>query len=354
MKQNKHILFILGLLSGLVFFFTTSNAAVYYVSPEGDNDNSGDHWSQPLQSVQQALDLAQPGDHILLGAGEYWEDLRSIRSGESEAPIHLIGSSGATIKGAGASRVIELNHSYIMLSNLTIDGRIGTGEQSEDYRDKLIYVMGENESGVTGIRLYNLVLKNAGGECLRLKYFAHNNEIGYSYFFNCGVWDFQFNDGDKNGEAIYIGTAPEQLHRNPTSVPDISDSNWVHHNTFDTRGNECVDIKEGASHNLIEHNDCTGQQDSNSAGMNSRGNYNIFRFNYIWGNIGAGIRLGGDTADQGIYNQIYGNTLLDNEYSGLKIMASPQTLLCGNTIRSEHNRIIRGKYAHGIDPRQSC
>ena len=331
-----------------------AGAADYFVSPQGNDHNSGRHWEQPFRSVQRALQAAQAGDRIKLAAGEYWEDIRSVRSGAPEAPIWIVGSSGATLKGAGAGRMVQINHSHIVLMNLTVDGRIGAGKRSEDYRDKLIYIMGRDRAGVTGVKLIGMELRNAGGECVRLKYFAHHNEIAHSRILNCGVWDFRFKQGGKNGEGVYIGTAPEQRGRNPSRDPDASNGNWVHHNYFDTRGNECVDIKESARYNVVEHNECTGQQDPNSAGLNARGSHNIFRFNLVWGNKGAGVRLGGDSARDGIHNEVYGNTLLDNDYSGLKIMAAPQGAICGNTIRPIDDRLVRGKHADGVDPLRPC
>ena len=109
-----------------------------------------------------------------------------------------------------------------------------------------------------------MTFKNAGGECVRLRYFAQHNEIATSrHSRRCGVHDFRFKAGGKNGEGIYIGTAPEQRGdgKNPTTDPDLSNGNWIHHNSFDTQGNECVDIKEAASGNLVENNRCTGQRD---------------------------------------------------------------------------------------------
>ena len=344
-------LFLLGCVASFPGYVS---ALDYFVSPRGDDGSPGNRRSEPFRTLQHALDIAKPGDRIMLAAGEYWEDVRSVRSGKAGAPIQIVGVEGATIKGAGKGRVMELNHSYISLTNLTFDGRVPPGKRVQDYRDKLLYIMGKNRDGVTGIKITDVVFQNAGGECLRLKYFSHHNEIAHSRFNNCGVWDFRFKDGGKNGEAIYIGTAPEQLKRNPSRHPDASNNNWIHHNYFDTRGNECVDIKEGASHNLVEHNECTGQRDKNSAGMDSRGSRNIFRYNLIRDNAGAGIRLGGDTAKDGIYNEVYGNTLQDNKRGGLKIMATPQSALCGNTVRPADKKMVQGKHAKGVDPRQPC
>ena len=52
-----------------------------------------------------------------------------------------------------------------------------------------------------------------------------------------------------------------------------------------------LDIKEGSSFNIVEYNKCTGQRDPNSGGLDSRGNDNIFRYNEIYDNLGAGVRL---------------------------------------------------------------
>ena len=199
-------------------------------------------------------------------------------------------------------------------------------------------------------------LKNAGGECVRLRYFAQDNEIAHNTITSCGVHDFRFKDGGKNGEGVYIGTAPEQLKdkKNPTTDPDQSNNNWIHHNNFNTQGNECVDIKEAASGNVIEHNICTGQKDKESGGMDSRGNANIFRNNEIFGCAGAGIRLGGDTKADGIKNIIYENTISNNKAGAVKVMQQPQGKICGNSLSSNKKGACVGKYASLVDPISQC
>ncbi len=327
----------------------------YYVSTEGDDTNPGNDWQQPLRTIQRALDLARPGQHISIAAGQYQEDIRSVRDGTPQRPIWLVGTAGATIQGAGRSRVIEINHSHLVLSNLEVDGEVTHANGRAVYRDKLVYVMGRDEAGgVTGVRLLNLLLRNAGGECIRMKYFAHHNELAYSTVRRCGVRDFELHGGGKNGEGLYIGTAPEQLGRNPSPAPDRSNGNWVHHNHFDTRGNECVDIKEGALYNLVEHNSCTGQRDERAGGISLRGNHNVIRFNLIWGNRGAGIRFGGDTDRDGIENDAYGNTLRDNDYAAFKVMARPQRRVCGNVVDSMTGPVVRGTYAAELYPTRPC
>ena len=48
-------------------------------------------------------------------------------------------------------------------------------------------------------------------------------------------------------------------------------------NRIETNGNECVDIKEGATGNLIEENICSNQLDDNGGCYSSQSDRNIFR-----------------------------------------------------------------------------
>lgn len=53
--------------------------------------------------------------------------------------------------------------------------------------------------------------------------------------------------------------------------------NLITGNVMETNGNECVDIKEGSSGNIVEYNECKNQLDEESACYDSRGDGNIFR-----------------------------------------------------------------------------
>jgi|GEM_PF-1569363 len=310
------------------------NPKLWYVSNQGSDSADGTKQNTPLLSIQKAISVALPGDTIQLADGGYYQSFKTDRSGKKRSPITIKGSRNATIYGS-TSRVIEINHDYIHLEGFHVDGKHGSGDKKEDYRDKLIYAIGTlRHKGVEGLKIDNLLIENAGGECVRLRYFARNNEITNSTIRNCGFYDYSFSGNGKNGEGIYIGTAPEQRGdgKNPTSDPDKSRGNWIHHNTIETNGNECVDIKEAASENLVEYNSCTGQRDSKSGGFNARGNSNTFRFNIVFGNVGAGFRLGGDGKYDGIDNNVYKNTIKNNQGGSIKILRTPQGKICGNTV----------------------
>ncbi|MFA5994342.1 MAG: right-handed parallel beta-helix repeat-containing protein [Parcubacteria group bacterium] len=334
------------------------SGTMYYVSPNGDDSQDGRTEKTAMLSIQKAIALLMPGDGLTLLDGEYQQDFITMQDGTAEKKIAIMGSRKAIVKGTGKKgRIVEIGHDNIILSGFTVDGLAGDGRDKKNYRDKLIYVEGlEEKQGVTGMRIMYMQLKNAGGECLRIKYFSQKNEIDHNNINNCGVYDFVFEGGGKNGEGIYIGTAPEQIKKDKNITRDIdqSDHNWVHDNIIDTRGNECVDVKEGSSFNVIEKNICTGQQDKESAGLDSRGNDNIFRYNEVFGCVGAGIRLGGDSDVDGINNEVRENKLHDNGAGGIKIQNKPQGKICGNKITGNGKGDLVGEYGSDMKNDSKC
>ncbi len=330
----------------------------YFISPVGKDSNDGLSENTPFFTIQRGLDLVQPGDGVILSEGVYLQDLVTRRDGTANRLIIITGPKNAVVKGAGEkSRIIEIKHDYYGLKGFTVDGLEGDKDKEKNYRDKLIYIQSDEPlNGVTGSRILEMDLKNAGGECLRMKYFAKGNEVAHNKIVGCGAYDFIFDNNGKNGEGIYIGTAPEQAEdgKNPTEDLDRSDNNWVHHNFIDTQGNECVDIKEGSAHNLIENNECTGQKDKESAGLDSRGNDNTFRQNEVYGNVGAGVRLGGDKKIDGTNNIVVNNFLHDNEGGGIKFQSNPQKQICGNRFANNKKGNLVGEYEEDNENLKNC
>ncbi|MEZ4862999.1 MAG: extracellular solute-binding protein [Caldilineaceae bacterium] len=332
-----------------------------YVAPDGNDNNRGLSPLTPLATIQHALDIVQPGDTIHLGAGSYYETLTTSQDGRANAPITITGPPDAVVYGSEASNIaLLLTNNYYTLVGFTFDGLRGDAADADSYTEILLYAKGTTvRRGVTGLHVLNMTFRNAGGECLRLRYFAQHNEIAYSTFAGCGAFDFVFAQGGKNGEAIYVGTSSNQWDdgKNPTNEPDQTSHNWIHHNTIDTQGNECVDIKEGAHDNLVEYNSCTGQLDPESAGLDARGDHNIFRYNVVFGNVGAGVRLGGHEVDgvqYGRNNQVYGNQLLGNVAGGVNIAVGPQSLICNNLLIANLGKITFGNQGDDYEPREPC
>jgi hypothetical protein len=313
----------------------------------------------PGESAQPALERAEPGDTIELRPGDHRGALHTVRSGTSSAPITICGPRSAVVRGTDYDqRVVEVNHDHITLRGFTIDGRFGADPGDKNaYAGRLIYAIGTRpRDGVAGMRILRMRLQNAGGECVRIRYFSQRNEIAHSEFRTCGLYDFRFGEGGENGEAVYIGTAPEQRGESgaPDSAKDHSNRNHVHHNTMVTHGNECVDIKEDSRLNLVEHNDCSGQRDPDSAGFDSRGNRNTFRFNRSHENRGSGIRFGGDGRHDGLRNRAYGNVIRHNGQYGIAALREPQGLICGNRIRKNARGDFRAPRARLKRYRAPC
>jgi len=351
-QKNKHkkniMFFFMAAFVFFIFSLQSASAQDYYVSPT------------ETDSIQKALDKAMPGDVIHLKSGTYYQDFDTKRSGTSSSPITITGPATAIIKGAGRSRIAQIFHDHYHLKGFTFDGLAGNADSMNSYRDKLLYVHGTgNKEGVNGLKVLNMSFKNSGGEAIRIRYFSHHNEIAYSAFENTGVYDFKFNAGGKNGESIYVGTSSNQWSdgKNPTADPDQSNNNLIHHNSFNTQGNEAVDIKEGAMYNVVEYNTVTGQKDPESGCLDSRGDKNIFRYNTVYGCSGAGIRLGGHNINghqYGVNNEIYGNKIYDNNNGGIKFQTSPQRNICGNEMSNNEGGNSIGLYGPQFTPTAAC
>ena len=176
-----------------------ASAADFFVSPNGNDSNNGTSGDSPFQTIQQAIDRAKAGDTINLAPGTYRQDFVTRTAGIESQPITITGSPDAVVKGAGKARVIEINHNYVRLNGFTVDGLYGNPESAEGYRDKLIYVQGQ--PGVEGLKILNMTLKNAGGECVRLRN-SQDAEVAFNQIEKCGVQDFQFGGMKrKNGEG---------------------------------------------------------------------------------------------------------------------------------------------------------
>lgn len=208
----------------------------------------------PGESIQAAIELAQPGDTVELKDGEYTEDLVTVRDGEPDKRITLSGGRGAVLKGTGKeSRLFQIHHSYTTVDGFVLDGKIGKGDKAEHYVDKGIYAHGNREtrvitqygeefrSAIDGLIISNMKIVNFGGECTRFRYFVTNLEFFGSHLENCGVYDFVFN-GMKavNGETIYLGTSSNQISdgKNPTDEIDQTRFIHIHHNVFKGLSNE--------------------------------------------------------------------------------------------------------------------
>ena len=308
---------------------------------------------EPGQSIQAALELAQPGDTVELKDGEYIEDLVSVRDGEVDKRITLTGNREAVVKGTGKEgRHVQILHDYITVNGFTLQGQIGPGDKEEHFVDKGLYAHGnrqtrvikkygtEYRSAIDGLIISNMKIMNFGAECVRLRDHVTSAEIFGCEILNCGVWDFVFGNMESvNGESVYIGTSQNQWAdgKNFLSGPDECKYIHVHHNVLLSEANE-LDVKESSSHVLVEHNVCSTQKDPNSACLDARSDTVVFRYNEVHGNQGAGVRIGGHTHEGHVYGQeveVYGNIFADNAQGAIKVQTGGNThKMCENTCKN--------------------
>ncbi|MHA6616778.1 right-handed parallel beta-helix repeat-containing protein [Pseudonocardia sp. DLS-67] len=347
---------VLALLTAVPARAEAPERGHYQVDPAAGDDGTGSVL-RPFRTITRALAVAQPGETIVLRPGTYDEHVVTVRPG-----VTITGPRDAVLRGAAASnRVIEIRHDDTTLRGFTIDGRVCAEPAGTCYREKAIWVQSTvPHDGVTGTKILGLRVTNLGDECIRLKYFATGNVVAGNTIGPCGIHDFAIpNTGTgQNGEGIYIGTAPEQVDRNPTPEPDASNGNEVRDNVIDTQAAECVDLKEGTRDNDVAHNTCTGQQprNGNSGAMESRGASNTFRFNHIHHNAAAGIRIGGDRPGDAVGNDVEHNLITDNARGGIKVQdAGPHGRICGNVMRGNAGGALVGANKDGMgDPTRPC
>ena len=95
---------IFGCLALLGFTPFTLNAAVYYLSPSGDDSGPGS-LAKPFATLQTAVVHLAPGDTLLLRQGTYYGAVQITQSGTATAPISLAAYPGENPLLDGASPV---------------------------------------------------------------------------------------------------------------------------------------------------------------------------------------------------------------------------------------------------------
>src|ERR1035437_2285769 len=81
------------LLAVCLLMIGRATAAEYYISPKGNDANTGTK-AAPWQTLAKAGAVLTPGDTVYLGAGAYRETLRLAKSGEAGRPIRFVAMPG--------------------------------------------------------------------------------------------------------------------------------------------------------------------------------------------------------------------------------------------------------------------
>ncbi|MFO7947692.1 MAG: right-handed parallel beta-helix repeat-containing protein [Armatimonadota bacterium] len=115
--------YLIGLMLMAASMSSTTYGAAYFVSPSGDDANSGDR-DAPWQTLEKVSETAEAGDVVTLLAGEYPGQLRPVNSGTAERPIVFRAEPRmeATLTGPENDRAIALQDvSHIRIEGLHVE-----------------------------------------------------------------------------------------------------------------------------------------------------------------------------------------------------------------------------------------
>lgn len=208
----------------LVILSALSYAANYYcdnLAPSGGNGTQ----TQPLQSVQQAMDMLQAGDTLfvrgdLSGGGQVYNEQLSVSvSGNASAPIVVTAFPGETVIIKYDSK-FSLDESYWHFRNLIFDHN---GSASDVFRWSGSYN-----------KLTNCEVRNGSRDGIDMNG-GDGNVIEYSKIHNL--------------------TNTDGIDSHGIILQDGNNNIFRHNEIFDCKG-DCIQIYHGtASGTLIEHND---------------------------------------------------------------------------------------------------
>ncbi len=189
---------------------TPVSATDYFVSPSGSDVNGNGTIGNPWKTIAFALEYVYPGDVLYLRAGEYHEQLFSVRSGTASAYITIstYNDEDAFIDGSGASEGNNgclLSHSYMKFRGFTVRNWLHDGMSFSNC--EFIELKKIKVTAVTGgITLKNTVHDFELDSCIMYDYYGGSGGLGFDATPE-GVTDRIYNGTIKNCKAYLTAGA---------------------------------------------------------------------------------------------------------------------------------------------------
>ncbi len=313
---------ILSIFLGLFCFAKISQAATYYVSTSGNDNNPGTK-TQPWKTIQKAVNTVKGGDTV------------NVRGGVYNERVDLSGTTGVEGKSGDAINGYITYQSYSG-EKAVLDGSVFSDWGSGFMSGK--WVPSESEKAMNYIKISGFEIRNypEGGV-----YFENNRKAGpdnsiashhiiieNNVFKNCkgGQASILFEGGDQDvgGEGYDIIVRGNTV-----------ENSGVHGIKFNGDDPTVID-REHIYNSVIENNIVYGSgQTSAGIGIHvSTGNYNIVvRNNKVYDNKRQGI------AAHEIWDSTYENNVVygngkgpDSENEGIIVWRSKNLLVSGNLI----------------------
>lgn len=352
----------------------------YVVDPDGSDQNEGTA-AAPLESVQEAIDRAQPGETIYLAAGLHTsgDPERPVgitrRPGEPDNPITITGPRDAIVRGPpvelSTKPLFHITHSHVHLTGITLDG-LTKPDRADDprwYRQGLVSCAPPTWEDsfpdyLSDVKITPRAVGNARAKLIST-YRTNDIEIGnFEVIGPAGVdWSLGDKEGYVLGSFVSIGRSPNNFGTPwyPWEEPDQSHDIHVHHiaNLDGYAHTELVEPHGGNYGMTIEY--CTSLGGGSRFGITMPGAQSTIRWCQIQNREGGAVNIRtppyrenwSEWADEfeqlpddrfpGVNNSVYGNQLLDNEGPSL-VIRSPdwfdngpdkQRYLCGNETDGE-------------------
>jgi hypothetical protein len=293
---------------------TAAPDTIYYVSPQGNDSNSGTSPTAPWQSITRVnQESFQPGDKILFQAGATFTGNlafgpQDVGSASDPITVASYGSGAATINAGGGSGIWVADVPGVTVNNLVLVGSgyasdmgdgirfsndapavplagiSATGVDASGFGEAGVYV----EGGFTGISFTYSGLHDNGNGGLQIDGGGGTSSdiyVGHVYaYHNAGS-----SDGDSGYGIFIISTNNAVVER-----CEAYDNGWLPGNQGVTGGIEAI----GGSRFLLQYNEAYGNQGGPSDGdgiiLDSTFN-SIAQFNYSHDNSGAGLFLFAET-----------------------------------------------------------
>jgi parallel beta-helix repeat protein len=298
----------------------------------------------PGESIQDAIDVANPGDTIFVYSGTYYEHVIVSKT------INLIGEhrDSTIINGSGSGYVVDITADWVNMSGFTVQNghygihlfnpcysRItGNNANSNTYG---IYLSHSSNNILTGNNLSNNYLG------INLYQFSNNNKLtGNNANFNqafgilisssCTNTSITSNNVSNNDYGIDI-----QVSSNNTIIGNNVNSNGLYGIELYHSNNNIV-IGNNASNNYLgiylsgSNSIVTGNNlNSNEVfGILLSGTNNTITSNNV-SNNDYGIDIGGSN------NTISGNNLNSNELFGIELISSDNNTITSNNVNSNND-----------------
>lgn len=241
--------------------------------------------------LQEALDTAVPGDVLQLADITYAGAFVITRSGTTDAPIVLCGTSGSALEGEGAMSA----GTVLRLAGADYWTLEGFALQSAH--------AGLVLDGASYNQLRALEVSDTGGQGIRLHSASTHNMIVDSTVRDTGVADRDA------GEGIAIGSRESTWCEFSDCEPDRSDATIIVGTTVDHTAGEAISAEEGTSAGVVRDNWLSrGDGTSSDAVVDLKGNGWIFAQNEVGDAAGPGVQVHSFIPEWGLDNRIVTNT----------------------------------------------